>query len=167
MNKNAEQLIEIWFRLAQGEKLIGDLQKNIEAYFKFMALWVAFNAFYSNKYKDCDGDRNQALEFAQDKKREIFHSEHLELGEYDKAMAIFLDDSMAIHDKNGVEKTIVDKTKFTQVMEYIYQIRCNLFHGRKPICNNGDVRIVEAAYYILFAHFESALAECKIDYKPV
>ena len=57
---------------------------------------------------------------------------------------------------NNPGKTLDSVNDFAQLMRMIYQIRCNLFHGKKSLDDPHDVELVEIAYDILtriFAQF--------------
>jgi hypothetical protein len=63
---------------------------------------------------------------------------------------------------NGSDRvTIDDPRKWGEVLEVIYVIRCNLFHGRKSLQNIPDVQLVDLAYEILSKVFESVITPLK------
>ena len=53
-----DEIIQKWYTVACGENL-GDL----DIFFKFVAVWVAFNALYTSRHSDEIGDWDQSTEF--------------------------------------------------------------------------------------------------------
>ena len=49
----------------------------------------------------------------------------------------------------GESKSINDIRSLDQVLDVIYQIRCNLFHGQKSMIDPHDRELVELAFQIL------------------
>jgi hypothetical protein len=58
--------------------------------------------------------------------------------------------------------SISDIYSFDQVLDVIYQIRCNLFHGQKSIIDPHDTELVELAFYILSKLFEPIIDELQV-----
>jgi hypothetical protein len=46
-------------------------------------------------------------------------------------------------------KKITDPTKLTEVLEVVYQVRCNLFHGAKDAFNVDDEECARAALTLI------------------
>lgn len=53
----------------------------------------------------------------------------------------------SLHGTRQVE--LIDTTDFNQVIRFIYQVRCNLFHGGKSPVNSRDKRLVHLSGKIL------------------
>src|SRR3989344_605946 len=49
----------------------------------------------------------------------------------------------------GKYKYLIDVDNFAEVMKFIYQIRCNLFHGGKSYTNTNDRQLCEWSAKIL------------------
>jgi len=58
----------------------------------------------------------------------------------------------------GEYKYLSDVNNFTEVIEFIYQIRCNLFHGGKSPVNAHDKRLVSLSSKVLEKWIEWTLA---------
>lgn len=54
----------------------------------------------------------------------------------------------------GESKSISDLNSLDELLDVIYQIRCNLFHGQKSRIDPHDRELVELAFYILSKMFE-------------
>jgi hypothetical protein len=50
---------------------------------------------------------------------------------------------------SGERKKVSDANNFEEVIEFIHQIRCNLFHGGKSYVNVHDRRLVELSSELL------------------
>lgn len=59
----------------------------------------------------------------------------------------------------GEYKYLTDINNFDEVMEFIYQIRCNLFHGGKSYVNTNDKNLVRLSSKILQNWIEWALVK--------
>ena len=61
---------------------------------------------------------------------------------------------------NDPRKTLTYDGTFSSLMEVLYSIRCNLFHGRKDVGENEkDIQLVSLAYRILLPLFRRYLKE--------
>jgi hypothetical protein len=57
------------------------------------------------------------------------------------------------------EVRIIDVSSFGEVLEAIYTIRCNLFHGEKSPNDERDCALVELAFRILSRIFSVVVAK--------
>ena len=135
-----------WYRLSNGEAI-----DQSDPFFRFVAAWVAFNAFYSSRMHDEAGDWNQVRAYAREP--EIV-DQHVVLLKEDSDYA----DAVEVFKKKGVydtatrrHRSITDTRNLTEVASCLYQVRCNLFHGGKAPGNMRDRRLVTAAHTILNA----------------
>lgn len=118
----------------------------------FISLWIAFNALLKSKYGEGLTDRKLIEKIILDeeiikvfnevKEKNISAQEALEvLGQYD-----ILD----MRDPYNVAKKINYDGSFKLLIEGLYQIRCNLFHGRKDVNEDKkDIELVSSAYGVL------------------
>jgi hypothetical protein len=65
----------------------------------------------------------------------------------------------------GEYKYLTDMDDFGEVIDFIYQIRCNLFHGGKSAVNTHDRRLVELSSKILANWIEWTLAKTRVAAK--
>ncbi len=129
------------------------------SFFRFLALWVAFNGLYSLKFPDAKTEIAQVRSFANWPKAKEAHSDALSLtqSEYRVALGVLRERGIFNFLTNKVE-SLEDEEDLGQVIELVYRVRCNLFHGRKVPSNLRDRRVVEAARVIV-AELMSRLVE--------
>ena len=107
-----------------------------------MCLWVCFNSIIRKKYGETLGDRtliNKAKEdrhwksiFKKVWKNPGFKQLFLELATYS------IENMKDQHPRRIKE---IDNYSFEDLIEVVYQIRCNLFHGRKKPRAVGGCRL--------------------------
>lgn len=138
------RIIKTWHSLATGSEVQRD-----DVFFRFVALWVAFNALYSS-FSDRDiGDRQQVRGFA--KRREVRHH-HTTLINTDASYreAVSLLQSRGITDTaTGALTELHNIHSAERVLMCTYQVRCNLFHGGKLPDSSRDQQVVSASFTIL------------------
>lgn len=61
----------------------------------------------------------------------------------------------------GEYKYLSDIDDFRQVVEFIYQVRCNLFHGGKSPVNTNDEILVTLSFRVLASWIEWTLIKTK------
>ena len=146
-----EELIIDWFKRSQGQRV-----RKFTVFDQFISLWFAFNSwgtYLSKKDRDTDMLRwvkentklSRILEQLT-KKNSEFVAKLQRLSQY-KVL-----DMRPGH--QGQSKSINDIHNLGQVLDVIYQIRCNLFHGRKSMIDSHDRELVELAFHILSKIFE-------------
>jgi len=137
-----EETIRQWYEIAAGHPV-----SNANAFFRFMAVWMAFNALYASRHSYCSGDNKQVQAFASEHEA---IEEHLRLLEVDPT---YLRKVLDLSEEpiGGLlgKVQILDVRKLPQVCEALYQVRCNLFHGGKQLSNERDEMLVEASCYIV------------------
>ena len=136
-------IIVNWIRLSRQEAF-----ETNDVFFRFMSLWIAFNAYFTFRYGNIT-DRQKIQRFARERRA---HGQHDKLLQNDNDY----NKSIGMIKKNGVidlnrkeHHTISDANDFCQVMDCIYTIRCNLFHGGKLTDNLRDQELVRASLAIL------------------
>lgn len=139
-----QNIVDTWAELA----LEGRIER-ADIFFRFVAIWVAFNALYTSRHSDEVGDWDQVRSFAGevraiDKHRQLLDSD----AEYQNAVDILKEHGVYdVH--RHVRRRIRDNRDLTSVASCLYQIRCNLFHGGKMPDNPRDERLVSAGYTIV------------------
>jgi len=146
-----EELIVQWFKRSQKQRV-----RKFTVFDQFISLWFAFNSWgtYLSK-EDRDTDmfnwikRNTKLPQIFEeltKSNPEFISKLQRLSQYEVL------DMRPRH--QGESKSISDLHSLDQVLQVIYQIRCNLFHGQKSMIDPHDKELVELAFCILSRIFE-------------
>jgi len=128
---------------------------------RFISLWIAFNGWMRGRFGEAIGDRNQieAVKEMQDFK-DVFNNlkttdvQFRECLEKLKTLPI-----VNMQFRNNQEVIYVYDETFESLIELIYQVRCNLFHGRKDIADDEkDIEAVSLAYQILLPLFKAYLS---------
>lgn len=152
------ELIIGWYDRSQKEKA-----RKFTIFDQFISLWLAFNAWgtYKSK-KDTD---NQMLKWI--KKNTDLPTIHNQLmkdnKDYQQRVKRLAEytvlDMRPGHRRDS--KSIGNINNFNEVLEVIYQIRCNLFHGQKNEINPNDLELVDLAFHILSKIFRPVINEVK------
>jgi hypothetical protein len=141
------QIIEEWYRKATSRSL--DMP-TLEAFFRFTAVWIAFNAIYTERYPRSSvphpKERNQVIAFARD--NAAAHNTFLANSEYREAVD-FIKSKGVINILTGTRETVTDTKNCEEVVSCIYTIRCNFLHGDKEPNNERDRSLVQASYRII------------------
>ena len=123
---------------------------------KFISLWIAFNAWLKSKFGENKSDhdlRNELINFSP--MEDIFNELKNNNKELDQFKNYRIKDMKFIEDESRMKN--YDST-FKSLVESLYAIRCNLFHGRKNYNDNQtDKELVELAYKILSPLFKKYL----------
>lgn len=149
MNTEALKIIKAWYQVSQENKL-PVLSDHEMAYFRFMALWLAFNSFLTQTYQDIPGDKEKVRAFANEPKNANYHKYNLKDENYKAKISV-------IQEKGVKDMRIGSSRKFhinnqeclCELMDCIYQIRCNFFHGQKSVVDGRDINLVRSADYIV------------------
>ena len=148
------ELIRKWHELATTDPAI---QNNV--FFKFVATWVAFNAFYAEMFpKLSNQDREQIKKYSELPGTQSKHAELLKNHEYKAAVEFFC--RQGVHGEP--DPSSLHDTK--AIFNHVYRVRCNLFHGGKMPENPRDYKLVESAYSIVSRIVELELNEL-IEYE--
>ena len=132
------ELIQKWHELATTDPAI---QGNV--FFKFVATWVAFNAFYAEMFPEKENDTKQIEKYSDLPETKKIHLALLKDQQYKAAVLFFC--MQGVRDIEKPRDLFDTKTIFKQV----YKVRCNLFHGGKLPKNPRDYSLVENAYIIV------------------
>lgn len=120
----------------------------LPAFFDFIAVWIAFNAFYNSKSSDrTKGDRWQINKFSGRPEVIAAHKNLLNETNYRKAVTV-LQEKGILDLRYMRRNSISDAKNTTEVLLSLYTIRNNLFHGGKQFTVNRDQKLVEAAKII-------------------
>ena len=133
------ELIQKWHELASTDPAIQD-----NVFFKFVATWVAFNAFYAEMFPELSGqDKKQIEKYSDLPETKKIHSELLKDQQYKAAVLFFC--------MQGVRDVAKPRDLFDMqtIFKQVYKVRCNLFHGGKLPKNPRDYSLVQNAYIIV------------------
>jgi hypothetical protein len=152
-------IIRTWHTLATG----GDIDRS-DVFFRFIALWVAFNALYASRHSSDIGDWDQVRSFsgdpdAVDRHRELVRTDR----DYDKAINVLA--QHGVRDLNrGAVRRIRNRQNLTEVLSCVYQVRCNLFHGGKTPESPRDATLVEACHTVVLKLIEPLVGQGILDF---
>lgn len=148
------KLIVNWYNRSRGRKV------EFTIFDRFVSLWMAFNAWGTHESQE-DSDSNMIRWV---KATSIMPSIFAQLMKSDKEFAktvTELKNECPVYDMRPSHrtdyKTITNIHDFREILDVIYKIRCNLFHGQKSPDEKRDVRLATFAYGILDRLFEEIL----------
>lgn len=126
---------------------------------KFISLWIAFNAWAKNKFGETKSDSDlikETINFTEMK--DVFRNLKKD-DEFQQLLLVLQNYSIAdMRYPEEKSKKIKYDGSFKSLVESLYRIRCNLFHGRKNLeANKDDENLVRLAYKILSALFKKYL----------
>ena len=152
---NWEVFTERWLQRAErGRVFVDDGDR-------FISLWIAFNGWMKrifgealndytllNRLKDSEEARIIFEDLRRNKAN--FNESLRELSQYTVADMRHLEDQSRVKKYDG---------GFASLIDVLYQVRCNLFHGRKDVkANEKDIELVSLAYRILLPLLKAYLA---------
>ena len=180
-NEISREIVKSWYTRA-----ITPRSESYDYFDKFISLWVSFNCYFvsehyvelNEKHKKEPSERQHIDFIAVNPGYNTIYSEllteskfstHIDemlsllktVTQYKGKVADMRPDKMENED---CAKEFTDKTSFSQFINVVYQVRCNLFHGNKSPYDDGDIRIVEA-FFEGFAEFCKAIYQ-KGGYLP-
>jgi hypothetical protein len=124
---------------------------------RFLKLWIALNAAYAAYADQLDGDRAQLRHFAQWEPVISAHRRNLGDRVYDRAVQSLATPGVYNY-RNDSWVTIKTPDSAVEVLDAIYQVRCNLFHGRKRPTNLRDAQLIKASDTVLSRILDSVLS---------
>jgi len=154
------EIIIPWQKLALGEPV-----DQTNAFFKFIAIWIAFNGIYYVRYDDEFDDALRIRAFAEESDTFERHKSLLKSNE-DYYQAVGYLAEKGVRDTRRPDEEPYKIKNFDdswRVMRCVYQVRNNLFHSGKNLKNPRDKRLVEAAFIIVYRLIEPLLDPDTID----
>jgi hypothetical protein len=144
MNKNVKTLISWW-------KVLG--REQTDPFMKFFMFYMCLDAWMTAESgKDRDEDKLNWLVNTPNTLKNHWNSIKNE-AKFQSWLNGLLNESpiddMRPSQRNIHTVTLSDTSDFSQVIQFIYQIRCNLFHGGKSPVNARDKQLVYLSGRIL------------------
>lgn len=121
-----------------------------DIYVKFFILYMCFDAWMTSESgKDSDEKKKQWIKQDGNLLHQYWKTGRHESIDFLKGLKGLspVKDLRPGH-QNSFEK-LTDINNFKQVVDFIYQIRCNLFHGGKSAIDGRDRELVEYSYHVL------------------
>jgi hypothetical protein len=152
------KIIQDWFSLANGNNI-----DSSDVFFRFVAAWVGFNAFYTYHYsrRNKSGRINDGQLVKKCAEHADLITNHVWLIDNDSKYlnAVHILKEKGVWDTQNREISYISSTRdLSEVLNCVYRVRCNLFHGGKIPTDVRDKTLVEAAHVIT-----SRTVECIID----
>jgi hypothetical protein len=152
---NWEIFTKKWLERAERGK-----QNRIDDADRFISLWISFNGWMRGKFGEGLNDREQieSVKCMQDFKEIFCHLREDNLIFKDNLEKIERFSVVDMRFRNGREDIFRYDGTFEHLIELIYQVRCNLFHGRKNVeADKIDFELVKLSYQILLPLFKQYL----------
>jgi hypothetical protein len=146
LSREEEEVLAIvseWYALATQDGSVPST-----SFFRFLALWVAFNGLYSLKFPKARTETAQVRSFGNWHKAKRAHTDALKQSRYRAAVDVLREKGVFNFLARKFEH-LSDERDLGQVIALVYRVRCNLFHGRKVPSDLRDRRLVEAARVIV------------------
>lgn len=121
-----------------------------EQLFRFVALWIAFNALYALTFPKPRSERGQLEELAKWHLAQKAHVDALEAANNGYKLAVETLKRRGVYNFLIKDKEYINSSAdLQQVINSVYLVRCNLFHGRKVPDNLLDRELIAAAHVIV------------------
>jgi len=150
---NPQEITRRWYEISTHGATTGT-----DSFFRFIAIWIAFNALYASRHGSARGDRNQVKNFAGSQQAKQRHEELLTRdAEYQNATQYI--GCRSVFDSRNPRRRyqVPSNRKLKDLLNCVYQIRCNLFHGGKQPDDVRDATLVEAGYTVISKLIEAFL----------
>lgn len=127
---------------------------------RFISLWIAFNGWMKGEFGENRSDRDLINKV---KETLTFKNTFIKLKDDSMEFCQNLDElsNYCVLDMRHVDEKSRYKNydgSFESLLEVIYQVRCNLFHGRKDVDDDRkDYELVSLSYNILLPLFKEYL----------
>jgi len=149
-----EVFVQKWMiRAERGQEFLDDGDR-------FISLWIAFNGWMKCDFGEAENDGsliNHVKESA--KFQQVFENikNQSEFAELLRQLRMFTVMNMRYpNDSNRLKRY---DGSFASLIDVLYQVRCNLFHGRKDITDDQrDYELVQLSYKILLPLFKAYLS---------
>lgn len=142
------EFIDTWLKRAKrGEEFIDEGDR-------FVSLWIAFNAWLKSEYSETATDYELIEQVKVNKKLKLIFDELKKTSGYSEILSR-LEGRCVYNAKypNDRTKDKVYNGSFNSLIAVLYQIRCNLFHGRKNIEEKDEYKLVSKAKDVLLPLF--------------
>jgi NAD-dependent SIR2 family protein deacetylase len=145
------EIVREWYAASGGGRM-GD-----GPFSTFITVWIAFNALYAMRFDEVEGDWKQIYAFSKWGRVVQEHKRFLMISDYHEAVRTLAEHG--VYDFRRMCTINIDNFHdLGQILKAVYQVRCNLFHGRKSAGKMRDQNLVEASCHITY-RFVGALAE--------
>ena len=116
---------------------------------QFICYWISFNCFYSTLTR-IESDKEAIKKIREGGEYSVYYTSDFK-EKYSKELNNLRNIGSLLkgYSKSEYKPKISSKFKFEEVIELLYKIRNNLFHGNKSIQRERDVKVIENAVPVL------------------
>jgi hypothetical protein len=143
-----ERLINRWYERSTDAIFPVD-----DPFDKFVCLWIAFNAWGSH-VTNLDIDRRVIDTLKKDRRLREAFGECIKRPHFLNELRTMKGVQIPSHRRNQPPVAVRDENSVEELLEVVYKIRCNLFHGRKDPQAVHDAGFVRWAHSVLGAIFD-------------
>lgn len=133
---------QTWYDFAVG----GHFDRR-DPFVRFIAVWIAFNALYE-QHTPGAYEGEQIATLGNDPHFITCHVNLLNHQSYKEAVDVLAESGVA-NLRTSSRRTIPDHTNLLSVLQCVYQVRCNLFHGGKDRSDERDRRLSAAGFIVI------------------
>lgn len=156
MQREVHEELDTWFNFSKGKGINeSEISDTTLLFVRFTGLWIAFSGLLM--YKTGDDGRGALKEYCGLKKRPEAHNRLLKDEEYGKSVSDLAKDGVTCQ-RTKTYYSIDEKTNLLQVLDSVYTVRCNLFHGGKSVNDGRDYGLVAASMTIIQKLIQSELS---------
>ena len=137
------------------------LRASVDYFQLYVNLWIGFNSWFVSESGIERNDR-QGIEWVKNQNhlKELYENGHLVIKIDINEIKFFLESNPLPEDmRNGWDGRLTEDRSWSEIVEFLYQARCNLFHGRKNPNSYADRQIVRMAYECLYEIFNFIVLE--------
>ncbi len=140
------KIIDNWYNRSKDKKL--------DEFDRFISLWISFNAWGCHE-TGFDVDRKMLDDLKKNPKMEDSYNKAKESESFLKSLCEMVDKKVLTYRSKPKEVWLDNEKSLDCLLEVIYRIRCNLFHGRKVPFDGNDAKLVKWARMILTPIFDN------------
>ena len=135
---NNKRIIEVWAKK-------GDIES--DDFSKFICYWIAFNCWLYTKTNEV---RDRLALNKLYSKRELYNNFQKSVIENESPFTALVNVCPIKNNRTeNRKKAVKDIHEFKEVIDVLYEIRCNLFHGSKLDTDKRDMEVIKAATPVL------------------
>ncbi len=135
---------------------------------RFLKSWIALNALYALRFPAAGGDRKQLQAFSRWPPVEQAHLSNRAKDTYARALLTLAEYGVL---KFGTGKprllTMSPPYEASDTLNLIYQVRCNLFHGRKSPQSVRDASLIKSGHRIVCRLVDAVLESSEAIWEQV
>jgi hypothetical protein len=149
-----DSFIREWFKRSERKT------ESVDDADRFISLWIAYNGWLKKEYGEKTSDREMIKKAKENEPLQaLFRESYAKNEEFTANLTRLMEYKVIdMRDPSDEQKEKICTGDFESFLDAIYQIRCNLFHGRKSFEENEkDKELVTLALKLLQPLFKSFL----------